>query len=146
MEIDQRKFKQIVLNLLSNAVKFTPDGGDIIVGLRRINYNQMASMLPLEQEISDIAEAEYFLELCVIDTGIGMAASELDRLFQPFVQMDGGLSRKYEGSGLGLAIVKQLVELHRGMIEVKSKVGEGSQFTVFLPYGESTSALRDTER
>ncbi len=93
--VDQRKFKQIIFNLLSNAVKFTSDGGDIVVGLRRIEYGQLAAMLPLEDQTPHLAEADHYLELCIIDTGIGMGATELERLFQPFVQLDSGLSRRY---------------------------------------------------
>jgi len=131
--VDQRKFKQIVFNLVSNAVKFTPDGGDVIVSLRRLSREQLADMLEAESTSPAALAAEDYIELSVMDTGIGMGASEIERLFQPFVQLDSGFSRKFEGSGLGLAIVKQLVDLHCGTLEVKSKLGQGSQFIVYLP-------------
>jgi two-component system sensor histidine kinase/response regulator len=132
--IDQRKFKQIVVNLVSNAIKFTPDGGDVLVSLRRVERVPEASD-PSGKLLSTLpGGGEPFIELSVIDTGIGIEPVALEKLFQPFVQLDSGMTRKYEGSGLGLAIVKQLVELHHGVLEVKSEVGCGSNFTVYLPY------------
>jgi len=138
--LDQRKFKQIVFNLVSNAIKFTPSGGDVFVSIGK------ASRLPDSVSIAAgftktlQADNGAYIELSVIDTGIGMQADALDKLFQPFVQLDSGLTRKFEGSGLGLAIVKQLVELHSGAMEVKSEVGCGSKFTVFLPYVSAIDA------
>jgi CheY-like chemotaxis protein len=82
--------------------------------------------------LADSAFAE-FLEVSVSDTGIGLSAEELDRLFRPFSQIDSGLSRRFEGTGLGLVLVKQLAELHGGAVAVASSVGEGSRFTVWLP-------------
>ena len=75
----------------------------------------------------------------VVDTGIGIAAKDLQMLFQPFVQVDSALNRQYEGTGLGLALVKQIVELHGGQVMVESEVGKGSCFTVALPYEVSPS-------
>ena len=79
---------------------------------------------------SDFAE---FLKISVIDSGVGIAADGLTRLFQPFSQIDSGLARKFEGTGLGLAMVKLLTELHGGTVAVESGAGEGSCFTVWLP-------------
>jgi signal transduction histidine kinase len=77
-----------------------------------------------------------YLEMSVIDTGIGIDESDLQRLCRPFEQLDSGLSRRYEGTGLGLALVKQLVELQDGFMAVRSQPGQGSEFTVWLPYRE----------
>jgi signal transduction histidine kinase len=86
------------------------------------------------------APAEHgFLEIGIIDTGIGIAAEDMGRLFQPFSQLDSGLARKYEGSGLGLALVKQLVELHGGALAVRSRLGHGTTFKLWLPYREGPS-------
>ena len=74
-----------------------------------------------------------FLEISVTDNGIGISGRELERLFQPFSQIDSGLARKFEGTGLGLSMVKQLAGLHGGAVAVESAVGEGSCFTVWLP-------------
>lgn len=111
-EVDERKFKQIIYNLLSNAVKFTPDGGR--VGL-------------VARHSGD------WLEITVWDTGIGISATDQERLFQPFEQLDGSTARKYEGTGLGLSLVRRLSMLHGGDVRLESRPGEGSRFTVRLP-------------
>lgn len=111
---DSLRLKQILVNLLSNAVKFTNSNGEI--GLE-IDLNAAAEMVTFS----------------VWDTGIGIAADDLPRLFQPFVQLDGRLNRQYGGTGLGLVIAKRLTELHHGSISVHSIVGQGSRFVVSLP-------------
>jgi CheY-like chemotaxis protein len=75
-----------------------------------------------------------FLEMSVTDSGIGISPAGLEQLFRPFSQIDSGLARKFEGTGLGLAMVKLLAELHGGAVAVQSEVGEGSCFTVWLPF------------
>ncbi|MGC8639812.1 MAG: PAS domain S-box protein [Isosphaeraceae bacterium] len=112
---DSRRLKQILVNLLSNAVKFTPQGGKI--GLDVAGDRQSGQ-----------------LRFTVWDTGIGIHSENLQRLFQPFVQLDARLARQYEGTGLGLALVKRLVELHGGSMQVESQLGAGSRFTVILPW------------
>lgn len=112
--LDQQKFKQVLYNLLSNAVKFTRDGGRITVRARQLDQH---------------------LELCVHDTGIGIKAGDLQRIFVEFEQLDSGLSRRFEGSGLGLALTKKIVEFLGGQITVDSEPGQGSLFTVLLPVG-----------
>jgi len=109
------------VNLLINAVKFTPEGGKI--GLEVIGDPE--------------AEAVHFT---VWDTGIGISPQDMERLFQPFVQLDSSLSRRYEGSGLGLALVRRLTELHGGGVSVESDgvPGKGSRFTISLPWRETT--------
>ena len=69
----------------------------------------------------------------VWDTGIGIAAADRDRLFQPFTQLDGSLTRRYPGTGLGLVLVKRMTELHGGQVSVESTPGKGSRFVVRLP-------------
>nr|WP_284694499.1 ATP-binding protein [Geomonas sp. Red32] len=108
---DVRRVEQILLNLLSNAIKFTEQGG-ISVRCGR--------------------EGD-FCVTSVTDTGIGISPEQMERLFQPFHQVDTGLSRKYEGTGLGLSISKRLVELMGGSIQVESRQGEGSTFSFLLP-------------
>lgn len=115
IEADSRRVKQILVNLLSNAVKFTPDGGQVCLNVQpEITLNAVA--------------------FTVSDTGIGIAAANMPTLFQPFVQLDSGLDRKYEGTGLGLTLVRQLVDLHGGGIEINSIVNEGTQVTIRLPW------------
>jgi CheY-like chemotaxis protein len=78
------------------------------------------------------------IQFSVIDTGIGIAAEDLRRLFQPFVQLDSTLNRQYEGTGLGLTLVQKLTDLHGGSVEVESQVGQGSRFTIYLPLEKET--------
>ncbi|HJV59405.1 MAG TPA: ATP-binding protein [Albitalea sp.] len=136
--VDRRKTRQIVYNLLSNAVKFTPDGGTVMLRAHRVAQVELAGM----QRVGDapLADGNGYLELSVIDTGIGIAAEDMGRLFRPFSQLDSGLARKYEGTGLGLVLVKQLVELHGGTVAVASRVGQGTTFKVWLPYREPAPA------
>jgi signal transduction histidine kinase len=130
--VDPRKARQIVYNLLSNAVKFTPDGGSVALHARRTVAPQVEGMRQFGRPPVDCARG--YLEIGVIDTGIGIAAQDMGRLFQPFSQLDSSLARKHEGSGLGLALVQQLVELHGGTLAVRSRAGQGSTFKVWLPY------------
>lgn len=111
---DARRLCQILLNLLSNAAKFTPADGAI--GL----------------EVSMVGDPDAFA-ISVWDTGIGISAEDLQRLFQPFVQLDSSLTRQYEGTGLGLTIIHRLTALHGGCLDVESELGGGSRFNVRLP-------------
>ena len=110
---DERALKQIVLNLLSNAVKFTPPGGSLTV---------TAHQTP-----------DGSFEIQVSDTGIGMDMSDLDRVFEPFGQIDASLSRNYEGMGLGLPLAKALAEGHGGSLHIDSAPGKGTTVTLSLP-------------
>lgn len=118
LRADERGLKQILGNLLNNAVKFTEEGGQ--VGLR----------------VTTDA-AQQLMSFCVWDTGIGISTENMERVFQPFVQVDSGLARQYEGSGLGLALTKRLTDLHGGSISLSSTVGSGSRFTVSLPLSQA---------
>ena len=110
---DPMHLRRVLDNLLGNALKFTPSGGRITVCLER---------------------REDDLALEVEDTGVGIPRDQLDRVFERFYQVDGGISRRYGGVGLGLALAKEIVEAHDGEINVESKVGQGTTFTVSLPY------------
>ena len=111
---DERKFKQILLNLLSNAVKFTPEGGKVGVVAR---------------------PAAEVLEVSVTDAGVGIAAADLELVFEEFKQVGTDYTRKAEGTGLGLALTKRFVELHGGTIRLASEPGKGSTFTFTIPLG-----------
>jgi len=123
---DERKVKQILFNLLSNATKFTPDNGSITI-TTRLHKHEVPICSKEEDRPHD------FVSIAVEDTGIGMAAQDLSKLFTPFQQLDSSLSKKYQGTGLGLAMVKRLIELHNGCVDVHSDLGKGSCFTACLP-------------
>ncbi|MEO1144469.1 MAG: response regulator [Cyanobacteria bacterium J06638_22] len=124
LHVDDRRICQVLINLLSNAVKFTPKEGQVTLSVSQGQMPQCASCSESPQPA---------IGFSVTDTGIGIAADDLSKLFQSFVQIDSSLSRKYEGTGLGLALVKQITEMHGGCVDVSSTLGTGSQFTVWLP-------------
>jgi PAS domain S-box-containing protein len=144
MYADTRKVKQIVYNLLSNAVKFSADGGQVTLGARVVARAKVGELSggSWAGRSCPVADNEFsdFLELSVLDRGIGISEDGLEKLFQPFSQIDSGLGRKFEGTGLGLAMVKLLAELHGGTVAAASAVGEGSVFTVWLPLRASEGA------
>jgi CheY-like chemotaxis protein/anti-sigma regulatory factor (Ser/Thr protein kinase) len=119
---DARRLQQILFNLLSNAVKFTPAGGRVLLEAR---------VDPERREIRFV----------VSDTGPGIAKENLDKLFQPFTQLDTRLAREHSGTGLGLALVRHMSELHSGRVEVESAPGKGSSFTVALPWFPRTDGF-----
>ena len=136
-QADARKVKQIAYNLLSNAVKFTMEGGDVTLRAGRVPRAEVGQLSGTWAGRSfPLADNEFteFLKISVTDSGIGISPEALEYLFKPFSQIDTGLARKYEGTGLGLAMVKLLAELHGGAVAVESAVGEGSRFTVWLPF------------
>jgi PAS domain S-box-containing protein len=125
--VDERRMRQALINLLSNAVKFTPKGGKICLEVKL-----------QEREATELtSECSYAMIFSIIDTGIGISSEDISNLFQAFVQIDSSLNRQYAGTGLGLTLVKQLVEMHGGCVSVASQVGEGSSFSIVLPYRES---------
>lgn len=116
---DERKLKQILINLMSNAVKFTERGGTITV----------------EAETG----SGRGVTIRVRDTGIGIAAENIPKVFRPFEQVDSSLSRSQDGTGLGLPLTKSLVELHDGTLELDSEIGVGTAVTVRFPASRVTS-------
>ena len=130
--LDERRIRQVLINLLNNAVKFTPEGGRVILEVTR------SAALPAANSDSDNLSAQAFLGIAVIDTGIGIAPEHIQKLFQPFIQIDSALNRKYEGTGLGLALVKRITELHGGRVTLTSELSQGSRFTIELPYTPSS--------
>jgi PAS domain S-box-containing protein len=137
MNADGRKLKQIVYNLLANAVKFSGEGGAVTLRasvVPRASVGRLSGPWAGRSCPPAESDALEFLEISVSDTGIGISPDGLEKLFQPFSQIDSGLARKFEGTGLGLAMVKLLAELHGGAVAAESAVGEGSRFTVWLPF------------
>jgi signal transduction histidine kinase len=113
LTIDPARLKQVAYNYLSNALKFTPDGGSVILRVRPDGIERF--------------------RLEVQDTGIGIAAEDLGRLFVEFQQLEAGVSKRHQGTGLGLALTRRLVESQGGTVGVKSTVGKGSTFHACLP-------------
>ncbi|MBA1229551.1 PAS domain-containing sensor histidine kinase [Pseudomonas viridiflava] len=136
LELDRRKTKQIVYNLLANAVKFSAAGGWVTLAVRIVPRSQ-AGIIEGDWPVYgfDLPDSDYpqFLELSVSDTGIGIAQSDMNKLFKAFSQIDSSLARKFEGTGLGLAMVKQLAELHGGTVAVASVKDLGARFMAWLP-------------
>jgi signal transduction histidine kinase/ActR/RegA family two-component response regulator len=109
---DEQRLVQVMANLLSNAVKFTPEAGHITLTLKTITDRSGTCVLRID----------------VADTGIGISQEEQKKLFRPFEQADGSISRRFGGTGLGLAISKNIVELMGGQIWVESELNQGAQF------------------
>jgi signal transduction histidine kinase len=109
---DPNKLRQILLNIVGNAIKFTPAGGSILLGATRDTDTVV---------------------MTVTDTGIGVPADKLSQVFEPFFQVDAGMTREYSGVGLGLAIARDLARAMGGEIRFDSAVGEGSVVSVVLP-------------
>lgn len=117
--VDKDKLATIINNLLSNAFKFTNNGGSVTVNISHINIEQ-----------------KKYAEIILSDTGIGIPASELEKIFHRFYQVDESVQRAYGSSGIGLALVRELVELHRWNIFVSSTPGKGTQFHLRIPLWE----------
>lgn len=116
---DSLRLNQILMNLLSNALKFTPKGGAITLRVTRM----------------ETEEERIWLKFEVIDTGCGIAPENFDKIFTAFEQESANISQVYGGTGLGLSISKRFTEMMEGKITVSSQVGEGTTFTVLLPFG-----------
>jgi signal transduction histidine kinase len=119
---DAERLRQLVWNLVENAMRYTPAGGTIILSLRR------------RARVAEIG---------VTDTGIGIPEEHLPHIFDRFYRVDRGRSRALGGTGLGLSIVRQVAEAHGGQVRVRSTVGVGTTFTVFLPMTEAPETLAD---
>lgn len=123
---DSLRINQILMNLVSNALKFTPEGGHITVSV----------------EMVEKSGEEETIRFIVTDDGIGMTETFIQHLFEPFTQDGSEIENQYGGSGLGLAIVKNLVEQMHGQVDVNSKKGVGSTFTILLPLKVARGMLK----
>ena len=110
--VDRDRINQVFDNLLGNAIKFNPRGGTITIHL---------------ETVGDM------VQLTVADTGVGIPADKLEKVFDRFYQVDGSATRRFGGAGLGLAIVRRIIEAHGGQIWVESELGQGSAFKFTLP-------------
>ncbi len=124
LEIDTRLIERAILNVLSNATKFTPDGGTVSITV----FKQAGSVA-----------------LSVTDSGMGIEPDELKNLFTKFHRTAAARDKAIQGTGLGLVIVKAIIEQHGGSVSVTSKVGEGTTFTILLPWTDSNSIQENIE-
>jgi signal transduction histidine kinase len=134
---DEDRVRQIVVNLLSNAIKFTEPGGRVLV---------RCGCTPQPQPDAQLTGTGPWTYIQVEDSGIGIAANELDKVFLPFVQAEVGHSRTRGGTGLGLTISRQLARLMGGDLTVRSEPGQGSCFTLWLPTEKVPGTLDETLR
>jgi PAS domain S-box-containing protein len=125
---DQLRVKQIILNLLGNAIKFTSKG-----------------CITISVKVLDHAECPLRVQIAISDTGTGISAGSLDKIFQPFVQEDSSITPNFGGTGLGLSISRRLAEIMDGSIHVESELGLGSCFTVTLPFFEARADVMQDE-
>ncbi len=128
LAFDSARLRQCLSNLVSNAIKFTESGG-----------------VTLSARIVTEHTQEFEIEITVTDTGIGIPASARTQLFDAFSQAETSTSRKFGGTGLGLTITKQLVELMKGKVDLKSEENKGTEFTINMPFGKSTSHTDTSE-
>lgn len=126
---DPLRLRQILANLAENALKFTPGGGTVRFLATRAEWEDDAAGAGAVLMGSSRAAVKFRIE----DNGIGLKETEMDKIFDAFYQVDGGATREHGGTGLGLSIVKRLVEAHGGAIEVESRYGEGTAFSVIIP-------------
>ena len=113
---DQEKLEKIVNNLLSNAIKFTPADGRVKISTQRTEQ-----------------DGQHWIQISVKDTGPGMMADDISKVFDRFYQIDGSSTREHEGTGIGLSLVKEMVDLHQGKISIHSEAGFGCEFKILLP-------------
>ena len=116
---DKTRINQVLLNILSNAFKFTAQGGKIAFSIKQLDLHNKKVRMQFE----------------ITDTGLGIAQEDLEKIFEPFEQAGRVVGKNYGGSGLGLSISNQLTNMMNGSVKVESQVGQGSKFTVVIPFG-----------
>ncbi len=136
--LDEVRLRQVLFNLIGNAIKFTKQGYVFVSIKLTKNDNSKANK-------NVVHKGKIGLTIEVKDTGIGIENSQLDKIFEAFVQQEGQSTRKYGGTGLGLTITRRIIEAMGGTIKVESTVGEGSVFTIMLPEITVSNSLRDKE-
>ncbi len=114
--LDARRISQVLYNLLTNAIRYTPENGEVRISSQTVSHSH-----------------KNWVKITIHDNGCGIAAADLPYIFEHFYRADKARDKKSGGSGIGLAIVKQLIEIHGGFVEVQSEIGQGSQFSVYLP-------------
>lgn len=137
IELDVEKIRRICDNLLSNAIKFSQDGGVVTFGIKsthRTGIGQAHSTRPfLSLPLINTVPTDDYLEIWCSDQGIGIQPEDLERIFQPFTQVDGSSTKKYKGTGIGLALVTMLSRLHNGTVGIESQMNAGTTFYLWIP-------------
>jgi two-component system, NarL family, sensor histidine kinase BarA len=141
VQADPVRLRQILTNLLGNAIKFSKDSGKVLLRVRNAQLHLSNGLDDDGEDDTDdgalgaalMMAPERAIEFSVSDQGIGIASTELDKIFDAFYQVDGSSTREYGGAGLGLSIAKSLVSAHHGQIRVHSELGVGTTFFVTLP-------------
>lgn len=126
---NEEQIERVVINLLDNAVKFTPEGGQVLVGVEECDHDGRAGVL-----------------LRVADSGIGIPPNELVRIFDRFHQVDPSIRRRFGGMGLGLSLVHHIVENHSGVVWAESEDEKGASFLVWLPRWSEDRADGDADQ
>jgi signal transduction histidine kinase/AraC-like DNA-binding protein len=139
--IDNEKFDKILSNILSNAFKFTPGGGKVEIKIKTppvftLKNGTLRGELSHPAERRGVGKKHDYIEILITDTGIGIPPEQKEKIFDRFYQVDGSHTRQHEGTGIGLSLTKELIELHKGRIEVESEEGKGSTFKLFFPLGK----------
>lgn len=136
IQADERKLKQVVYNLLSNAVKFTPDGGQVTVSGKILCREKGRWLGPEGNGLPESIGGDdgTWLKISVADKGIGISREDLERIFEPFEQVDGSNTRRFQGTGLGLSLTRKLVALHGGAVWAESPgLSQGATVSFVIP-------------
>jgi signal transduction histidine kinase/ligand-binding sensor domain-containing protein/DNA-binding response OmpR family regulator len=137
---DADKVEKIINNLLSNAIKYTSEKGHISVSISMVFASDIEDTNLLIPPIdAETIRVEKYVKISVSDTGVGIAPENISRIFDRFRRIGQPEHEQVQGSGIGLALTKELTKLHAGHIEVKSKLGKGSRFSVYLPFDDHGS-------
>ncbi|HKK81486.1 MAG TPA: response regulator, partial [Prolixibacteraceae bacterium] len=143
---DADKIEKIVNNLVSNAIKYSRKNGDITVALSSVfaddieNSNDLIPSLDVDQ-----SKFKRYVKVKVTDNGIGIAPDDISKIFDRFRRIKSNNEAAPQGMGIGLALTKELVKLHNGHLRVRSQIGKGSRFSVFIPFYDEDSECEDNE-
>ncbi len=131
MYFDSSKLEIVLTNLLSNAFKYTPKGSQISVTVTSVGSPQQEAVFHRQALVNN------YIQITIQDYGVGMSATELEKIFDPYYQASHTETLKIRGTGIGLSLVKQWVEAHKGKIQVTSEIGKGTTFHLQLPFGKA---------